>query len=284
MQPGILDSRAKRLIQTLASWPADKYASEILIPTASRVVRAHALTPGAVREALISPENALRLLLGHYAIFRRGQDRDVLSRMMLRALDRTIEGSDFMEFMASCDSESLWLSYEEICADEGRRSLEQSNRPVIEGIAGLGFEIHEEFGHANIVEWLRNEISETHRCESAFDRLVQIRTLGPKTASTILRDVVYLYDLEATVDYSDRLLLQPINTVVREAAQVILAGDRAEEYADWILAGKVAKAIRYSGESGVQFSMGCAYLAGRSKRSGRDGVREILTGICQPDH
>lgn len=273
------DLAAHELIRSIAGRPADLYVAEKVIPSLAKVVRPQTESLEGIKEALKSPDAAFALVLGYYAVARRGQESEALSRMMLLALTRTLGESSFSEFLESGDSEALWMSFVEVCTEEGKKSLEQQNRPVIEGIAELAFEVYEDFGHGNIVEWICDEIAETHRCQSLFNRLVEIRTLGPKTASHILRDVAFVYDLEDTLDFCDRLFMQPINSVVRRVASYILDTPGDEHYADWVLAGKLSKAIRLANSSGVRFSLGCGYVGSRlsARLGGIDSaLRELV--------
>lgn len=275
MRAKSLDLTAHEVIHGIAGRPADLYVSESLFPALARILRPTSVSLEGIRQSLSSDNAAFATILSYYATARRGHERETLSRMMLLALSRTLGESSFAEFLDSGDSEALWISFTEVCGDAGRKPAEQQNRPVIEGLAELAFEIYEEIGHGNIVKWICDEISETHRCEEVFNRLVEVKTLGPKAASHILRDVTYIFDLEDTLDYSDRLFLQPINSAVRRVANYVLDMPEDAHYADWVLAGKLSRAIRLAKASGVRFNFGCTYIGTRLARQ-MGGVDSVL--------
>jgi hypothetical protein len=260
-------------INRLAGSPADSYVSEVLVPNSCRILGSKDYTIASIKNKLKNPKCAFLFFVSNYGLASKRNEAYNASVRLGKALSRTLDGDSFEDFLSSRDSEALWQSYVEVSAEEGKNSKGNVDRTLLIDAAELAFDIAEEHGHGNIVAWIRDEIAETRRCESAFTRLVEVRTFGPKAASAALRDVVFFYELEDEIEYSDRLYLQPINKVVRQIAKLILPEEG--DLPDWILAGKVSKAVRLSQASGVRFSMGCNYLGYRlAPRSG--GIEQAI--------
>ncbi len=253
------DPKAIRLAKYFANQLAEPYAKEVMFPAICGPMKVFPPIYENVKEGLKDSKNCFRVILGYYATARRGGDKDVLAKDFLSAIDRTLGKSKFEDFLDSGDSDALWQSYLEICNSFGRKPSEEQNRPVLEGIAKLNFEIYEETGNANLIEWIVNEILETHLIEDLFVKLTSIPTVGPKTASHILRDVSFLYDLEAGIEYSDVHLLSPINPVLRSVARYLIPKSMESKLPDAVLAGKVSRQLRLLEISNIRFNMGVAY-------------------------
>ena len=65
--------------------------------------------------------------------------------------------------------------------------------------------------HHNILLYLVDLIK-SHRIVEAYQQLDGIWSIGPKIASLILRDVVYIYELENILESKDYYYLQPVDT------------------------------------------------------------------------
>lgn len=268
------------LINRMAGAPADSYISEVFVPTACRILGSRNYTVESIKSKLTDPRSAFIYFLSNYGNVSRRARTYIASMRLAEAVSRTIADCSFEEFLGSRDSEAFWESYIEVCSEDAKKVNPTLEMPVIIDLTNLAFEIYDELGHGNIVAWIRDEISESRRCDAAFSRLVGIRTFGPKAASTALRDMVFLYELEDQIEYSDWLYLQPINKVVRQIAKIILPEEGA--LPDWILAGKVSKAVRLSQTSGVRFSMGCSYFGYRlAPRTG--GIEQALRLLDRSD-
>lgn len=265
------------MLRSLNGIPANQYANEVLIPSLVEILGIGNPTIEAIRESLKNPLQSFKATLAYYGVVRRGTDRKLLSSMMLAAIARTLENSPIEDFFLSQDSEALWLSFLEVCEERKRKPLEQMNKPFLEGVCQLCFELFEKTQHGSIFRWIHDEVLKTHRVEHIFNRLVDIRTFGPKTASHILRDAVFLYELEPFIVLKDRLYLLPINNAIRVVAEMVLPEEVAH-LADWILAGKMSRAIRRAGASIVRVSMGATYIAMHAHETSRSiekAMREI---------
>ncbi|HWP31495.1 MAG TPA: hypothetical protein VNK96_07220 [Fimbriimonadales bacterium] len=273
-----IETFEKRLFRALAGLPAEKYAQEVLIPSLGAVLGLSHPTLEEIKESLKEALASFKAVLAYYGIFRRGTEREMLSKMMLTAIERTLDDSPIEEFFRSKDSEALWISFLEVCEETHKKPMEQMNRPFIEGVCKLCFELFEITRHGSIFLWIYDEVCAAHRVEHVFNRLVDIRTFGPKTASHILRDAVFLYDLEKHIVLKDRLYLLPINNAIRVIGEMVLP-EATTHLADWILAGKISRAIRNAGVSIVRVSMGATYVAIRASETS-ESIEKALRKIA----
>jgi len=254
------------LFRAMSGAKADHYIGEVLVPSLARSCRAsHSLE--ALSEQLQNSYRCLEMMFGHYAFARRGRDRFELSEIALEALHRTCKEDEFGNFLALDDAESLWISFDEICRERGRKSMEQLNVGVIAGIAELAQDIFRQDSSGNIALWIARGVLQTRRIEPQFLRMVDVRGIGPKITSLILRDIVLLFDLEQALEHSDRLYVQPIDKWMRAIAPFVIEEPNAENLADWILAGKLSKYARKAGVSGIRFNMGTTWFGMREVRA-----------------
>lgn len=61
----------------------------------------------------------------------------------------------------------------------------------------------------------------SRRVAEAYNQLDSIWSIGPKIASLILRDIVYIYELEKYLEKSDYYYLQPVDTWVHQISKLI---------------------------------------------------------------
>lgn len=255
---------ARTLLKVLADKPADHFVQEILIPHTRKVVHRE-ITLENAEEILSDPIHCLQAIYGCYAFSRRGKDRSELSQIALEALDRTVREVTVDAFLSEPDGSRIWNNFSDVCKAHHHKVLEQLNMGVVAGMAELAQEIFEIDGVGSIFGWVAEGVRQTGRIEPQFLRMVDVRGIGPKLASTILRDVVFLFKLEETLDHADRLYVQPVDKWLRLVFPFIV-DEGLEDPADWILAGKMAKYCRRSGVSGIRFNMGNSYFGMRDVR------------------
>lgn len=269
---GQADAATSAALRLIAGAPANCYITEkLLAPLGCSDIET------AVADLSID-KNSFRAVLSRYAFPRSDGCADVA----LQALEQTLEGSDFIEFLESEDSEALWLSFVELCGDAELKVKEQEQRPLLDGFARFNMDVYHQTGESNLFIWFADEVEQTGRIDHLFERLVEIRGLGPKNASHILRDAAFLFDWEDKVHLADRLFLQPITSSLRHlAVQIIPECD--ERPADWVLAGKVAKYCRLADVSGVRFNMGAAYLGMPENKGMHNTIMKTLGSKGQPN-
>lgn len=253
------------LMRVMEGDHAEKFLGEVLFPHLGRAMGRAAHRP-EIAEGLMTAYGCLQAIYGHYAFARRGKDRADLSELAVAAFRQTTSTKTIEDFLERADGTSLWEQYEAVCTARGRKSLEQLNRGVIAGLAELAQEIWRSQGHGSIARWVVETVRQTRRIEPCFLRIVDIRGVGPKITSLLLRDLAEIYDLERELEAQDRLYIQPIDKWIRMIAPYVIEEPGAEDAADWILAGKLAKYTRRAGVAGPRFNMGASYFGAREVR------------------
>lgn len=261
-----LQPESLALFRAMSGPRADKYLSEILLPSISRASR----TPPemeSVRELLSRPYGCLEAIFGHYAFARRGKDRYDLSEIAVESLRRISSQDEFGQFLALEHAESLWDMFVVVCKERGRKPMEQLNAGVIAGMAELAQEIYQLDGTGSIAQWVAKGVRQTGRIEPQFLRMVDVRGIGPKISSLFLRDMTEIFGLEDGIDHIDRLYVQPIDKWMRAIAPYVIDEANADDLADWILAGKLSKYARRALVSGTRFNMGVTWFGMREVRA-----------------
>jgi len=234
------------------------YAQELVLPRLLQHLPASERSEEAARAMLCDPIGCLRGIFAEYAFARRGKERHDLACMAVEALKRTVAVTDLL---AAEDAVILWQAFEEVCLEHGKKPMEQLNRGVVQGLAELAQEIHADGVSGSIGLWIVDAARNTGRIENQFMRMVDVKGVGPKLSSLILRDVVYLFNLEDRIEPMDRLYFQPVDRWSRVIAEFVV--EDYDEPADWILAGKLSKIARRSGTRGCMFNMGVTYYGTR---------------------
>lgn len=272
------------LYRAMSGARADKYMSEVLLPSLARTSRI-AANVESIQDLLLEPYGCLEAIFGHYAFARRGKDRYDLSEIAIEALRRVSSAEQFGQFLALEHAESLWDSFVQVCKERNRKPMEQLNSGVVAGMAELAQEIYQLDGTGSIAEWVVNGIRQTGRIEPQFLRMVDVRGIGPKISSLFLRDVVVIFGMEDSIDHVDRLYVQPIDKWMRAIAPYVIDEPNADDLADWILAGKLSKYARRAGVSGTRFNMGVTWFGMREVRAPElfgSAVRQIVQAAPSP--
>ena len=234
------------------------YVKELLLPRLLQNVPLCERTEETARAMLLEPVGCLRAIFQEYAFSRRGRERHELGVLASDALKRATAET---ELFNREDSVFIWEAFEALCQEKKEKPMEQLNRGILQGIPELAQEIQQNGGSGSIALWIVDSARKTGRIENQFMRMVEVRGVGPKLASMILRDVVYLFNLEDRIDPVDRLYMQPIDRWMRVCSEFVV--DDYDDPADWILAGKLSKVARKSGAKGCQFNMGVTYFGTR---------------------
>lgn len=251
------------LMKIMSSERADRYISEMMLPSLAKATRAFEVKLDEVAERMMNPYLCLRAVFAHYAFARRGKDRFELSELALMAMDATFDNVTYKQFLKKDDAVELWDNFKAICHKRRRKAMEQLNRGIIQGLAELAQEIYKQDGVGSIAGWVVDGIEKTEgRVEPQFLRMVDVRGVGPKLASVFLRDVVYMYGLEDSIEPMDLLYIQPIDKWLRLIGPYI-AEEVSDKTADWVLAGKLVKYTRRAEISGIRFNMGSTYFGMR---------------------
>ncbi|MCS6924096.1 MAG: hypothetical protein NZM10_06945 [Fimbriimonadales bacterium] len=251
------------ILSRLAGEKAEKFQREVLYPQMARAMKLSLPHSEAVREALADPYYAFRVMLGYYAFAKRGNDRVEYSNFALQALDKVLKGdkANFGAFLASGRApELLWNAFVEVCQEHQRKVNEQLNRGLIEGLANYAANLYAEDEIGNIWMDIQQAIVQSGRVEPIYQKITDIKGIGPKVGALVLRDMVALYDLEPTIEPGDYHYLQPVDTWIRRIGPM-LTDEITDKTADWVIAGKLSKLCRRHRVSGVRFNQGVQYLA-----------------------
>lgn len=266
----------EKLLKALEGTCADKYISECLFPQFQGKVGASITSHQLLQEFLKDTKLSLKCLVAYYIVSRKSSHKKIFSHILLEAIDKTLfEESDWI---SSENSQKFLNTVRDLSQAHNQLRVFGAINPLLDGLIYLVSDIYENYGHGNVFLWIKSEVEETSSLEYAYHRLTSIKALGPKTASLILRDAAYIYDLENKLEFSDRIFLQPITSTLRIIASHAICEAQEKDFADWILAGKIAKAARMCDLSGVRINMGCNYIGLKAiKESAR--VETIINSI-----
>jgi hypothetical protein len=258
-----LDPKAVILMKRLAGEFGDKYTKEFLLERFQKELNLASSTRQAVLEAMEDPFLSLLAFIGHYAFARRGKDRDDLSRIASRSLQQVAGERPFVEVLSMPDGVLLWDKFAEKCEQAGRKPQEDLNRGPVQGMLELAQEVHRNDPGQSIATWIIDSLEDTGRIEPQHERIVDIRGVGPKSASAFIRDLVWLFDAEEDVSPVDRIYVQPVDRWLRLAVAYLVPEPDLDEPPDWVVAGKISKYSRRAKVSGILLNMGLTYFGQR---------------------
>lgn len=124
----------------------------------------------------------------------------------------------------------------------------------------------------NILHFLIEQIKSNKTAE-AYRNLDRIWSVGPKIASLILRDVVYIYKLENYLDREDYYFLQPIDTWVHNLSKSIGLVDKEKIYRDE--ARDITDKCFELGVNPIYYNQGAWYIGSNSLQILLDNIDKI---------
>ena len=258
-----LDPKAVILMRRLAGEFGEKYTREFLLERFKKELTLSSSTRDAVLAAMEDPFLSLLAFVGHYAFARRGKDRDELSRIALRSVHQLVSERPFTEVLDMPDGVLLWEKFAEKCEQSGRKPQEDLNRGPVQGMLELAQEVHRNDPGQSIATWIIGSLEDSGRVEPQHERIVDIRGVGPKSASAFIRDLVWLFDAEEDVSPIDRIYVQPVDRWLRLAVTYLVPEPDLDEPPDWVVAGKISKYSRRAKVSGILLNMGLTYFGQR---------------------
>lgn len=256
--PETLSDSTIAIFRALAGERADRFAIDFVAAEYRRVLRTGDLTLDAAADRLEDPIDCLKIIAGHYLFSRRGRDKGDLSDAAAAALGLAAQPDNLSH-------EPIWPAFEAACESRNIKASESNHRTALEGLVELAERVRS-LHDASVAVWLEDRIVDHGRLEECFNALVEIRGLGPKVASSLLRDFVFLFELNESVQPIDLIFLLPVDKWAREIAPILVEEDGVDQMADWVLAGKLVKYARRAGVCPVRFSMGLAYFGLREVR------------------
>lgn len=277
-----LDPKVLFIYRKMATDFADRYVETFLTPQLERATGKTVESIDDWIDILDQPEFAVRAFLGNYAYARRGKDRDSYARTTLKALDQILEHTSFEELLKQPDGVMLWNEFVIQCEKRGIKPNEDQNRGIVQGLLELAQEIFQIDECGSVCAWVADCIEQTGHIEPQFNRIVDIRGVGPKSTSTFLRDMVLIYDLERQVAAVDRIHIQPIDRWTRLAAKYCVPEPQDDKMPDWIVAGKVNKYARRAQVSGIRFNLGLTFFGQRVVKDPERFDREMKHLLDNP--
>lgn len=249
-------------MQCLAGHYADAYIRTFLVEPVARALRRPA-SADEVRNALSDPVRCLFVFFQHYAFARRGRERDDLTACACSALNHLAEAVAPAHVLETDDHTRIWEKFVAACANRGVPAHEPQNRGPVQGVFELAAEIHGSYPGLSIAAWVVEAVRRAEVLEPEHARIVDIRGVGPKTASTFIRDVVVLYGIEEDIHPAERIYMLAVDRWLRMALPHITTEPELGNAPDWIVAGKVARYTRAAGVSACRFDMGVTYFGQR---------------------
>lgn len=276
MNQGTVTPQFQAMAQLLADGFARKYTTEVLVPAVAEALDTPTTTDKEMLYAkLLHPFYGLRLYYSRYAFSRRGKERYVLAKSAVAALCH-ITGPERIDMaLDDPNGDAMWSAFEHQCQIHGVRPSPDQNEGVVAGMFELAQEVFRIDKIGSISRWILMALQQTRRVESQFMRVVDVRGVGPKIASTYLRDLIWFAEAESSLDPIDQLYVQPIDATVRAFATNTVEEIGGRKVADWIVAGKVGKYARQSGISGIDLNMGLSYMGIQCARNGSSFEREL---------
>jgi hypothetical protein len=212
-----------------------------------------------VRAALQAPCFSAQVFFGLYAFARAGAERARYGRIAASLLKggRSFTGeAAFMEaFRAACKSDEVGV-----------------NERLNAGALQQGYRMH--FGVGCTKGWLfqlGERMAKTGQVRPAYLELLAIRGIGPKIAAFVCRDLAWIFGCEQRLPAIERLLLQPVDTWIRQIA-VLLWPEFApveDRGVDFLIAAQIVSATEELGQSGVAFNQGSWYFGSHGVRQSR---------------
>jgi hypothetical protein len=248
-------------MRALAQEFADLYIREFLLQPLARVMRCEASVEDTTKH-LADQKGALTAFLGHYVFARRGKDRDFLASTAVAALS-TATARHGDGWLGAMDPAEAWEEFVTLSKSRGEQAREQQDRGPIQGSVELAQEVERLYPGLSLATWVVEAVRRANVLEPEHTRLVDIRGIGPKTASSFVRDVVVLHDLEGQVAVSERIFMLTVDRWLRAVLPLITDEPGLEDAPDWIIAGKVAKFTRMANVSACRFDMGVTYFGQR---------------------
>jgi hypothetical protein len=215
-----------------------------------------------LKSALQDPRFSAQVFFGMYAFQRAGSERagyGQIASNLLREGENYPSGADF------------WKAFEYSCGSKGAKGVKTNER--------MNKELLEQ-GHLKLFDrtckqagWLY-ELGQRMADEGvvlpAYLELLSIHSIGPKIAAFLCRDLVWIFDCEKEVLASEQLMLQPVDTWIRQVAELLWPKFKHLEAgkADFLIATQIVSVSHQLDQSGVAFNQGSWHFGSRELRPG----------------
>lgn len=242
------------LIFPLLSEFAPKYQEELLVKNLQNALKAFTTNNLKDLRQCIQKEplRFLGFVLG-VGFARAGAERAGYGEIAYKVLEK-ITGN--FSLSIKLEPEEVWQEFKNHCIREEKGVNEKLNRGVVEGLIRLNNDV------GNIYQWIKETVESAGDIDELFIRLCGIKGVGPKISALILRDLVWLGDLEDKIQ-AHHFYLQPIDVWIRRIA--VYHWDELSEVQDFVIAVRISEACQKLKLSGVRFNQGSWYFATQTK-------------------
>lgn len=220
-----------------------------------------------LREA--DPRTALQVWLYYYALKRAGSVVAGYPPMAAIAVGEVGAGDDQVP-----EPEDVWEAFERICKIEGKKTNPLMQRGVITESVKIARR------EGNLFRWIRDEFLDVGVLEPIYGELLNVKGLGPKIVRFILRDTVWLWDLEEMVVAGEGHYLHPIDVWVRRVA-LMLWLDLQMSTDNTKISIRLADTCRTNGISHIRLNQGMWYWATRANQGDVETMRAKIDGMVE---
>jgi hypothetical protein len=212
----------------------------------------HYRTPERLPSLLENPQSGLEFFL-HNGFARAGGEQAGYGDIAVEALHNCVSSAGTYQALIEKDntSEIVWVEFERICEKQGKGVNKRVNEGVIKGLIKLSKESFQ--CNYNPLGYMINEIESS--MTDAFLHLRNIKGIGDKIASFLLRDIVCILDAEMKIPQKHRIFLQPIDRWIKGTA-IYLWKDINERTPNWVIAQRIVDKCEEFEISGVRFNQG----------------------------
>jgi len=263
------------LIPKLAK-KAERYQQEILFKTAREVLGIYINSRKNIQEGLTDPRLCLGFFYRHFAFARAGGETAGYSDICLEIIRELPSRTQFESAVISPRfPRSLWRKFRQKCQSQNIGVNEKVNRKAVEGLAFLAGNCMKR--NQSIAETIV-EIAMPGNFDQAYILLRTKGGLGLKISAFSLRDLVWIWDLEASAGPEQRIFVQPVDTWIWQIAGHLwpeLDHDRIDEF---IVAHRLAIECFKLEVSSVEFNQG-AWLFGSQEVGDSDELGDRLAKL-----
>jgi len=254
-----------QLLPKLALY-SQSYQQEILLKRVTTLLERPIVSRQGLREALTNPISSARVFFGYYAFARAGGERAGYSEVCVRLLKGRQSYPDASSFLAAFKRD---CKVRKIGA----------NRKLTEGLVSQGYE--RLFVSSGALGWLSQlglRIANAHEVWPIYLDLVSIPGVGPKIAAFLCRDLVWIFDCEKMLPNREQFLIQPIDTWIRQIAQLLWPElGKVEDSAELniLFAMRICWALEKVKVSGVEFNQGAWYFGSQIVKEGKNLIKKL---------
>lgn len=191
---------------------------------------------------------ALSFLLRYHAFARAGGEQAGYGNIAFSSIDALP-----LDEQGRIPGNELWGEFRDRCERRGIGVNERVNKGVIVGLSDLATR------EGNPFLWMEKEVESSGRLSPVYEELLDIKGIGRKIATFIIRDVIWFLGLEDDVVSEDLKFLQPIDRWVRRVGEQMIPGLTGMNRD--AIATRLALECESRGISNAEFNQGAWYIS-----------------------